>query len=340
MKIAVTGPDYFNYTSSVAWAAGELGHETALLPFRNFEEQCGYLRLKLVKAGLLSGRAEYEKKWNRDFLAALETFQPELLIVLNGDWLKAETLQHLKKRGIRLKLWLIDSIKRMVDLQKLLACYDSIHVFEPGDRELIRFKFGLTAHYLPVGYDPRIYRPRKERDKDIDICFVGGATAKRVAILQQVAAYAAANDKKMVVYGKYWDDKYFWKKRRFANKYEPLSRYIKNERLPPEKVAELYSRSKICLNIHIEEHDGPNPRIFEILATNSFQLVDIKKELPELVKIGDDLETYETQQELIAKIEYYLQRQSEADAIAQSGFEYVQQEHDIVKKVANLLLEG
>src|ERR1019366_6954191 len=65
-----------------------------------------------------------------------------------------------------------------------------------------------------------------------------------------------------------------------------------NQSLNPVDINRMYSRSKICLNIHHAQSEaGCNPRVFEIMGAGAFQLVDdvpyIKRDL------GNALVTYE-----------------------------------------------
>lgn len=46
MKVILTGPDFFNYTDSMAWAIRELGHQVKCLPYLGYEQTCGYIAKK------------------------------------------------------------------------------------------------------------------------------------------------------------------------------------------------------------------------------------------------------------------------------------------------------
>ena len=86
----------------------------------------------------------------------------------------------------------------------------------------------------------------------------------------------------------------------------------------PEEAAELYARSKICLNIHLSAHKGVNPRTFEIMATGSFQLVDEREDYAGLVP-EQDMAVFRSTEELIEKISYYLAHEDERERIAARG---------------------
>ena len=96
-------------------------------------------------------------------------------------------------------------------------------------------------------------------------------------------------------------------------------KYLKtNGVILPEKAAELYARSKICLNIHLPAHKGVNPRTFEIMATGSFQLIDKREDYAGLVP-EQDMAVFRSTEELIEKISYYLAHEDERERIAAHG---------------------
>ena len=85
------------------------------------------------------------------------------------------------------------------------------------------------------------------------------------------------------------------------------------------KSATLYSKTKICLNIHDGRHKSPNPRTFEILATGTFELIDERESYGGLLQEGRDLIQFRDVEDLLFKIDYYLLHEDEREAIAASG---------------------
>ena len=95
-----------------------------------------------------------------------------------------------------------------------------------------------------------------------------------------------------------------------------------NTSLPPDKVNELYSRSKICLNINKQQTVyGGNMRLYEILATNSFQITNFNDYIED--EFCGCVESYKNTEELLQKIVYYLDHENERKAIAQRGYDKV-----------------
>ena len=83
----------------------------------------------------------------------------------------------------------------------------------------------------------------------------------------------------------------------------------------------MYSCTKVCLNIHAERHKSPNPRSFEILATDSFLLMDEREYWGCLSH--EDCATYANTGELLDKLGYYLENEELRARIARHGYNTV-----------------
>ncbi|HWR38240.1 MAG TPA: glycosyltransferase [Patescibacteria group bacterium] len=339
MKVLVIGPDYFNYTGSVTWALEEQGHQVVQQLCGDFWGEASYLTRKLHKWGLKGAEHDYYREWNRRLITAYQAFSPDVCLVLNGDRLFTETLEVFLSGGSRLLLWLLDSICRMPGNETNLRYYHGIFSFEYRDQEYLQKKYGLTCGYCPVGYDSRVYFPDDIR-RDQDIAFVGVPVARRLGILRLVADYAARTGRSLAVYGQCWDDRYFWKKMRFVRRNGVLHHYVHNHFLLPAAVASVYRRTKVCLNIHIPEHEGVNPRTFEILATGSFQLVDQKPLLGQLLRLNQDLSVYHHEEELLEKLDYFLNHDAEREVVARQGLAAVSEKYSMQECVKQLFNGG
>jgi spore maturation protein CgeB len=336
MRVLVAGPEYYNYSDSVAWAVGELGHQVAQCNFATFGPGQSYLVRKLHKWGCRGFERAHLRRWEETFLQACDAFRPDCCLVINGNWIRRPLLERVKASGVQLRLWMIDSISRMPESEESLGCYDARFSFDHRDGPYILEKHGLSCPYCPVGYDPRIYRPGEQVDRDIDISFVGVPVRYRLGILREVAAHARHRGYRLAAFGDYWDPRYFWKRRRFDRRPPFLQAFVHNHCLAPAEAAAVYRRSRICLNIHIPDHEGVNPRTFEILGTRSFQLTDRKPMLDRLLTDGTDLVVYEDVQDLLGKIDHYLHAEQERERIASAGHRRASEDYTILASVRAL----
>ena len=212
----------------------------------------------------------------------------------------------------------MDSIIGQGGWEAFFPYCDRIYVFEKRDVLLLQERYQIPAAYCPVGYNAAYARVEARRDKEIDIAFMGAPYRNRLHILEQAAAHAVRNGWRMAIYGPFYEDRYFWKEYLFQRKYPYITKYLTNGMVLPEEAAELYARSKICLNIHLSAHKGVNPRTFEIMATGSFQLVDEREDYVGLVP-EQDMAIFRSTEELIEKISYYLAHEDERERIAAHG---------------------
>jgi spore maturation protein CgeB len=127
----------------------------------------------------------------------------------------------------------------------------------------------------------------------------------------------------------------------------PLGQRVKNanRRMAPEEYVKIFLASGINLNLHSSiSHPGidqmkdfVNPRTFEIAACGAFQLTDHRDELPEMFKIGEEIEVFHTVEELRDKIAYYLPHPEKREKIAHAGMRRVLKEHTFVHRLAAMM---
>lgn len=291
----------------------------------------------LQKAAYKAGIKIYETKYYDNIVKSLEiiieSFKPDLILTIVDfsdvtEYLQKKLVGCLEKNKIY--LWLLDSIKTMHIEKELLHHFDKLYVFEYNDLVYIEnnhFNF-KNAEFLPFGCDGQIFCQNKVLADDyrpVDISFVGVASPKRIKILNKIAEYCQKENKTMKIYGHFWHNAHWYQKilgaLKFKYKYPSLFPYIHNEFITPEFAANLYRKSKICINIHQEVHLGPNPRTFEILGNGNFELCDDQDFSGIDLVNKRDLIIYDSKNldQLIKLIEYYLPRAEERNKIAFSG---------------------
>jgi spore maturation protein CgeB len=112
-------------------------------------------------------------------------------------------------------------------------------------------------------------------------------------------------------------------------------------RVTTEETAKIYCATKINLNVHSSPHhedvnphgDFVNPRTFEIAACGAFQLVDHRAELAELFAPGDELAVFQSGQDILRLVKYYLTHEEERNVMAERGRQRVLSEHTYVHRM-------
>lgn len=105
------------------------------------------------------------------------------------------------------------------------------------------------------------------------------------------------------------------------------------------KMYQIYSDAKICVNRHIEtaENYANNMRLYEATGMGAMIITEKRENLSDLFEPGKEVETYETKEELLEKIHYYLAHDNERRKIAQAGQARTLQDHTYRKRMAELV---
>lgn len=116
------------------------------------------------------------------------------------------------------------------------------------------------------------------------------------------------------------------KKKKLLNEddFEIYSKCWRGNAEKEEDLAQIYNSSKINLNITPQGISSINYRVFSVLAAGGFLITDDREDLKKHFEISKHLEVYKNFDDLIDKIEFYLNNLNLAQRIAQSGrFEVV-----------------
>jgi len=103
-------------------------------------------------------------------------------------------------------------------------------------------------------------------------------------------------------------------------------------------LTEIYRAGAIHIDVaRLYQQDIVPMRIFDILACGGFVIAEHSQALASLFTVGVDLDTWQTPQELKAKVEHYKAHPEQARAMALSGMAKVQEHHSIQMRVREML---
>ena len=92
---------------------------------------------------------------------------------------------------------------------------------------------------------------------------------------------------------------------------------------------------KIHFNRNIS--DDLNYRTFETLGCKTFILTNETPGLSDLFDVGKNIVTYSNEWDLLDKINYYLKNSNERNAITESGYKHVLENHTYFKRMESLI---
>ncbi len=102
---------------------------------------------------------------------------------------------------------------------------------------------------------------------------------------------------------------------------------------------QIYADAKICVNRHIEtaENYANNMRLYEATGMGTLVITEKRDNLLDIFEPGKEIETYETKEELLEKICYYLAHDDERQKIAKTGQERTLKDHTYRKRMEEII---
>jgi len=277
---------------------------------------------------------------NTRFRDLIDEHQADIVFVIGFlyRFFDLDFVRQLKAlRGFELYLYDTDSCNLFNNKRELvffydheLPLYDRIYSFSRTTTSFIDKNKNLNCEYFPFGAKPidpeRLNSPIS--GEQIDILFVGSADMRRIFMLEQLAGFD------LHVFGSKW-----------ARNQSVISTEL-NNKIRDESIwgADLHRellRSKIVLNITRSSfygvETGVNLRIFEALAAHRFLLTDHTPELEDLFRIGEEIESYSSSEELVDKVQFYLENEEKRNKIARKGHDAYLQSYTWNSRIKELL---
>jgi spore maturation protein CgeB len=328
-KVLIIGPEYYDYYLSVEKAFKNLGYSTRAISYFNSQVSSLSERIRYH----FSKKKEHffdakRNKFNETVLGIYAEFEPDLVFIIQALEVHLETVKKMNKS--KKILWMMDSIFRDERCYALRNSVDEIFVFEKTDIPRLWEQDKVRAHFLPLALDETIYFPTVKTN-DIDILFVGALYENRIKLLEKVCARFKGYN--IRIYGYYYSPF----RRPLYHLFRKHRKYFLNKNISPEKVNQLYNRSRICLNIHhAQNKHGVNQRFFEISGSKAFQLVDHNEYITQNFS-EEEIMTYRSVEEMIEKIEMVFKNKINTALFAEKAYNKVMANHTFTHRIKQML---
>ena len=187
---------------------------------------------------------------------------------------------------------------------------------------------GLPAEQRHLAFDASVInRLGPSPDKDLPVTFVGGLSSnhvKRVALLEAISCEMPIDLYLSGLKGLPADSS--------------LHDHSRGE-VWGRDMYNILRRSKITLNSHIDAAKGMagNVRLYEATGVGTFLLTDNLPNLPTLFQPGIHVATYNSAEDCVAKIKYYLAHDAEREMIARAGQQHTLAHHSYRQRVVELI---
>ncbi len=328
MKILLSGyhnPHFLTITEYIESAIEKSGHSLLSFDDRSF-----------IIPGRIRERVELLQRWdmkrlNKRIVSQAESFKPDMCLVTGGYRILPETIEKIKRRGIKTVLWTIDPPTDFQPIIEAAPHYDFVFCGGTEAQELLEKIGAKKTTWLPFACDPEVHRfqettPEERKFWGSDVTFIGSYYPNRAQLLEKLA------DFDLKVWGPGW------------NKLPSASRLrgkIRDMQLRPEEWTKILSSCKITVVIHYQDGKTPcyqaSPKVYETLACKSFLLVDNQRDVKSLFEDGKHLAVFKDVEDLKEKIVYYLNHQGEREKIINQGYEETMQRHAYIHRIKKLI---
>lgn len=329
LRILLVGPVYggsLPVTGYVEHALHQLGHEVEWFDVSPLKQSLDFFTgLKASPDHLAGIHNQYVHLMSQSVLARAIEMKPQLVFFMAQAPATPELLGELRRLGIISAMWFVEDGSRFAYGEKMAHFYDVFFHIQRGEyEEKLRAAGARNVHYLPMAADPEVHKPltltADEKAKyGSAVSHLGAGYPNRRQAFQALLGY----DFKL--WGSDWEGA------------DGLMEVVQEDgrRIGTEEMVKVYNATKININLHSSmdlqpldtRRDFINPRTFEVAACGAFQLVDERDTLAEMFIPGVEIETFGSLEELIEKIDHFLEHPNHAAAIARAGRERVHAEH-------------
>jgi spore maturation protein CgeB len=256
------------------------------------------------------------RAFNRDLIDLAVRFQPEVVLITKGSFIRPDTLKKIKQRtaAILVNYATDDPFNRKTsgrDIVDGIPFYDFYICSKRAIMDDVRRAGCPNVSFLPFGYEPTIHFPEaaatpEEAERySSDVAFIGGADADRHPFFE--ALVDAIPSLKLHLYGGYWD------------RHPRLRKYHRGFALGREyRLVMGGAKIAPCL-VRRANRDGHVMRTFEVPACGAFLLAERTDEHLEFFSESREMACFSTPDELVEKVRYYLSHEEERADIARAG---------------------
>jgi spore maturation protein CgeB len=332
MRVLVVGPSAKD-SSEMGCVRGlrALGHQAEICDLRQHMGLPPALRrsptaARVAEFVLLSTVREPYYFAQRHLLRACEEFGADLLLVIQLTWVLPQTIEELRRRGVRCVGWFPDAFTSFGRGVFLLAPWDALFFQDPFMVDRLRTAFGLPSiHHLPQCCDPEIQRPLPPAPGDeerlgADVATYGTYYPYRARLLEPLLTSGLRLK--------------LWGPRPPVWLHHPVKDHWAGREILGDEKCRAMQVTKIALNTnHYAGIADINKRSFELAAMGAFQLTDDRPALARYFVPGEEVATFAGAADLLDKVRYYLAHPEERARIAHAGQIRAHRDHTFVARL-------
>ncbi len=331
-KVLIISTEYYDYFEAVENSFKSLGWDTKVVVYyyqvMNLLEKIIYNIYKI-----LHKEKTLQFLFNKRVLKNYSKYKPDLIFVFQSVPLSPNSMQLLSQD--KTLLWIMESIYEKRHIYEIRQYFDALFLYMKSDVERLSQESDTKAYFLPCAVNEKVYYPLP-KSEEIDILFIGNLNIDKIQseramlLLEIVKRFQNLNIK---IYGTLSPNL----EKKFSKEFPNYKEYFQNKTVTPNEANLLYSKTKICINIHSAGRtEGTNQRFFELLGSKSFQIVN-ENDFICTHFTDKEVVVYKNEQDLFNKISYFIVNKKERKEIAQRGYEKVLKGHTFVHRISKVL---
>jgi len=278
---------------------------------------------------------------NEEVISAIKELNPDLTIIIKGLGITGETIKKIKEFHKKPVVgWIFDVtlggtyVKDVAPYVEFIKELDTFYTMDNSAVPELK-ELGVNAKWLTEGYflpahKEQVINSVQRRNYGADIVFlgsVGSIHTNRTSMLKRI--YDEGFNLK--IYGNV----------EFPEGEEP--EWVKECHSGFSAINDMHSlccvSSKIVLGIDgwPDRSKAWSARMYRTMAPNGFYLTTHTKDIEEHFKLGEHLDTYKDEDELIEKIIYWLSNDEEREKVAKAGQELILNEYGFEHRLQNMV---
>lgn len=222
-----------------------------------------------------------------------------------------------------------------------LHAYDHVFYLDPAYsadmdmREKMRYCGMSNATWVPMGVSDYEFDASFNEaqlfacERDIDIVYVGHCFPQKAPLLVKLKR---AFGKRFCMRGNFR-----LKHNLYMNLRHGYGGWVRPVSIPGR--LRLYQRSKLGINIHWNNYGLGNQRLYLLPANGVMQLCDCADHVGRVYEVDREIVSYRNADELIMKIEYYLEHDAERERIAVAGFRRTMRDYRLAHVLRQAAME-
>jgi spore maturation protein CgeB len=278
------------------------------------------------------------KKLNRQVLAAISESIPDLLLIDNKPFITASTLKKVKKLapGIKIINLITDDPTGRYRYAwrlclKTTALYDCHFVQRKVNVGELKAAGARRVELCYRSFDPSFHKPVKLSDEEkkyysASVGFIGTYEDSR----EEYIAYLIQNNIPVSITGDGWPKGKYW---------ELIKPFYRGPSIYGDPYIKTLNGMQIALHfLRHANRDEQDSRTFEIPACRVFMLAESSELHLSLFRNGEEAVFFESKEELLKQVRYYMQHEEERSAIAARGYERsVQSGYDHTSRLSQVI---